>query len=265
MYAARAPSIVRAPRRAAGDAVMLLASLSLLAFGCNRERILASSLPVEEPPRRAAESFLHCVEAGTSGCVAPGDNHGGWDALHLLLWMANGSPLGILEALPEQLARHEDPLTVQESFVGEVERYAEVVRGAECESTSAQPMPPLIDKAASRASTRLQALGLWRSGFGSVVEGLQREAHEQLDSGHLVRLDCGFDPYRVYLATHERDGRIVVVGMTTVLDPSFGGDAPSRKDVDVRLGSRPLGLGNAQAPIIEGAVDPWLPFPLEEL
>jgi hypothetical protein len=106
---------------------------------------------------------------------------------------------------------------------------------------------------------------MWRSGFERVVAGLQKEAHDSLDTGHLVRLDCGFDPYRVYLATHDRDGRIAVVGMTTVLDPAFGGDSPSRKDVDVRLTSRPLGLDTAQAQIIEGAVDPWLPFPLEEL
>src|SRR5262245_49300318 len=156
----------------------------LLAFagGCGRGRTLPSSLPTEEPPRRAAESFLHCVEAGTSGCVEAGDNHGGWDALHLLLWMASGSPVGILEALPTQLARHEDPLLVQDAFVDEVERYAEVVRGAECDSSASQPMHPLIDKAAAIASERLRRLGLQRSGMGKVIAGLQKEAHEQLDT-----------------------------------------------------------------------------------
>jgi hypothetical protein len=252
--------VVRAPSALRVGALALVGVL-----GCNRGRTLPSSLPEEEPPRRAAESFLHCVEAGTSGCVQPGDTHGGWDALHLLLWMASGSPLAILDALPTQLRRHEDPLVVQEAFVGEVERYADVVRGAECDSTSAQPMHPLIDKAAAKANERLRRLGLARSGLDKVIEGLQTEAHDQLDTGHLVRLDCRYDPYRVYLATHERDGRIVVVGMTTLLDPAFGGDAPSRKDVDERLTSKPLGLGTAQAPIIDGAVDPWLPFPLEEL
>lgn len=256
--------VVRALSVARVGALVLVA-LGSASFGCNRGRTLPSSLPEEEPPRRAAESFLHCVEAGTSGCVQPGDNHGGWDALHLLLWMASGSPLGIIDALPTQLVRHEDPLVVQEEFVAEVERYADVVRGAECDSTSAQPMHPLIEKAGTKANERLRRLGLASSGLGKVIEGLQKEAHEQLDTGHLVRLDCRYDPYRVYLATHERDGRIVVVGMTTLLDPAFGGDAPSRKDVDVRLTSRPLGLGTSQAPIIEGAVDPWLPFPLEEL
>ncbi|MBC8068720.1 MAG: hypothetical protein IAG13_10335 [Deltaproteobacteria bacterium] len=259
MHAARPSSFVRA------GSWLLVASLVPLAVGCNRERILVSSLPSEDPPRRAAESFVHCVEASTSGCVSPGDNHGGWDALHLLLWMASGSPLGLIEALPQQLVRHQDPRLVRDAFVDEVERYAEVMRGSECESTSSQPMSPVIDEAATRASARLRRLGMWRSGFGTVIEGLQKEAHDQLDSGHLVRLDCGYDPYRVYLATHDRDGRIVVVGMTTVLDAAFGGDSPSRDDVDVRLGSRPLGLGTAQAPIIDGAVDPWLPFPLEEL
>jgi hypothetical protein len=259
MHAVRPPSFVST------SSWLLVATLVQLTSGCNRERVLSSSLPPEEPPRRAAESFVHCVEAGTSGCVAPGDNHGGWDALHLLLWLASGSPLGILEALPLQLERHQDPLLVQDAFVDEVERYADVLRGAECDSTASQPMSPLIDKAGKLATDRLRRLGMWRDGFGTVIVGLQKEAHEQLDSGHLVRLDCRLDPYRVYLATHDRDGMIVVVGMTTVLDPAFGGDAPSRKDVDVRLTSRPLGLDDSQAGIIEGAVDPWLPFPLEEL
>lgn len=254
MPKASAPSIAR---------VGALAVVAVLA--CNRGRTVQSSLPVEEPEKRAAESFLHCVEAGRSGCVEAGDNHGGWDALHLLLWMASGSPLAILDALPNQLASHADPLLVQDSFVHEVERYAEVVRGAECDPTASQPMHPLIDKAAAQATERLRRLGLWRGGLDKVIAGLQKEAHEQLDTGHLVRFDCGRDPYRVYLATHDRDGRIVVVGMTTLLDPKFGGDMPARKDVDVRLSSKPLGLGSAQAPIIEGAVDPWLPFPLEEL
>ncbi len=258
MHVAAAPSSVRA------GTWLLVASL-VAASGCTRERIIASSLPTEEPQRRAAESFVHCVEAGTSGCVAAGDNHGGWDALHLLLWMSSGSPLAILESLPNQLARHQEPLLVQDAFVDEVERYADVLRGAECESTASQPMHPLIEKAGARAGERLRALGVWRGGLGKVIEGLQKEAHEQLDSGHLVRLDCARDPYRVYLATHDRDGRIAVVGMTTTLDTAFGGDVPSRKDVDVRLSSVPLGLGAVQAPILEGAVDPWLPFPLEEL
>ncbi|MFO0634720.1 MAG: hypothetical protein U0168_17895 [Nannocystaceae bacterium] len=250
-------------RSTRGLAALLVVGLA--AGACTRDRVIASALPNEEPTRRAAESFVHCVEAGTSGCVAAGDNHGGWDALHLLLWLASGSPVGILEALPRQLGEHTNALVVQENFVREVERYATVMRGAECDSVSSQPAAQLIERAASSARKRLERLGMWRGELAEVVEGLRIEAHEELDGGALIRFDCMRDPYRVYLATHDHGGRIVVVGMTTTLAPEFGGDVPSRRDVDVRLTSRPLGLGAAQVPIIEGAVDPWLPFPLEEL
>jgi len=245
-------------------AVTLLV-LMATAVSCDRGRIVKSSLPDEEPPRRAAESFVHCVEAGTSDCVAPGENHAGWDALHLLLWLASGSPVGILEVLPEQLAAHGDPLRVQSAFVGEVQRYATALRGAECESTSSQAAGPLIEQAAIAAKSRLDRLGMARTGLTKVIADLRAEAHEHLDGGHLVRLDCRYDPYRVYVATADDDGRIAVVGMTTVLAPQFGGDSPSRRDVDVRLSSTPLGLGGASLPLVEGAVNEWLPFGVEEL
>jgi hypothetical protein len=239
--------------------------LVLTATSCGRGRVVQSSLPDEEPPRRAAESFIHCVEAGTSDCVAAGENHAGWDALHMLLWLASGSPVGILEVLPQQLAAHEDPLRVQAKFVEEVQRYAAALRGAECESTSSQAAAGLIDQAASAAKTRLDRLGMSRTGLTKVIDDLRAEAHEHLDGGHLVRLDCRYDPYRVYIATSDTGGRIAVVGMTTVLAPQFGGDSPSRRDVDVRLSSGSLGLSGKSLPLVEGAVNEWLPFAVEEL
>lgn len=237
----------------------------LAAPACTRGRVIQSSLPDEEPPRRAAESFVHCVEAGNSGCVTPGENHGGWDALHLLLWMASGSPVGILEALPLQLTAHVDPLLVQSAFVVEVERYAAALRGAECESTASQSITALIDRASNSALRRLERLGMGRAGLAQIIGELREEAHDDLDGGHLVRLDCLHDPFRVYIATTPRDGRIAVVGMTTVLDAEFGGDSPSRQDVDKRLASEPLDLAGISLPVVEGSVDAWLPFPLEEL
>jgi hypothetical protein len=248
-------------QRACAVTLLMLAT----ATSCGRGRVVKSALPDEEPPRRAAESFVHCVEAGTSDCVAAGENHAGWDALHLLFWLASGSPVGILEVLPEQLTAHGDPLRVQAAFVDEVKRYATALRGAECESSSSQAAGPLIDQAASAAKARLERLGMSRTGLVKVIENLRTEAHEFLDGGHLVRLDCRYDPYRVYIATADVDGRIAVVGMTTVLAPQFGGDSPTRRDVDVRLSSTPLGLGGASLPLVEGAVNEWLPFPVEEL
>jgi hypothetical protein len=233
--------------------------------GCNRGRVVDSSLPRTTPAARTADSFVHCVEAGTSNCIEAGENHGGWDALHLLIWLASGSPLAILDVLPRELAAHTNHLEVQGSFVREVERYAEALRGAECQSVATRPLAPLVDQAARVAQARLERVGLWRPAMAKVVAGLVEEAHEDLDEGQLVRLDCGYDPYRVYLVTRPRDGRIRVVGMTTTLAPVFGGDDLDPRSVQTRLESPTFGLAGSQAPIQEDTIDSWLRFPVEDL
>jgi hypothetical protein len=244
-------------------ALILVAGVAL--GGCNRGRVVDSSLAKTTPAARAADSFVHCIEAETSGCVAPGEPHGGWDALQLLLWLASGSPVAILDVLPRELDRHSDPLAVQKSFVVEIERYAPVLRGAECQSVATQPLSALVDQAARVATERLKRLDLWRRDMATVIAGLSEEAHQDLDEGHLVRLDCSYDPYRVYLITRPRDERLRVVGMTTSLAPVFGGDALDPRSVQTRLESPALGLKNSQAPIQVDTIDSWLRFPVEEL
>lgn len=239
-------------------------SAAVFATGCRVDAI-ASPLPAVSAEQRSAQSFIHCVEGGTSGCVVPGDSHVGWDALHLVLWMASGTPTGLLDALPAQLAAHQDPRRAQRAFVAEVERYANALRGAECAPDGSQPLDKFIDRAAQRAAARLDALGMWRRDLAAVVDDLRKQAHEELDGGHLVRFSCTFDPYRVYVITRAHDGTTTVVGMTTMLDSAFGGDVPQRKNVRARLEGDSLGLSRASAPVLEGTVDPWMPFPLEEL
>lgn len=243
---------------------MLCCLLGASAAACKKDppKVMLPSAPAQE---RAAQSFVHCVEASTSQCVQAAEQLAGWDAFYLLVWLAGGSPAAILEALPTELADHADPRQVQRRLVDEVERYAATIRGAACTSVSSQPIDPLVDQVAAVAAERLRKLGLWQGGMQAVSEGLVEEAHEGLGGGYLVRLDCERDPFRLYVATRERDGRHEVVGMTTLLPEVVGGDPPSRAVVAERLRSRALGLSEASAPIVEGTVDPWLAFPVEEL
>jgi hypothetical protein len=238
--------------------------LAVLGGGaCRNDDIVAAPLPAEEAPRRAANSFVHCVEASTSGCVEAGETVGGWDAFYLLTWLGGGSPLSILEALPRELTAHADPLRVQRRFVDEVERYAPAIRGAECDAADMQPIDPLIDQVASVAAERVARLGLWAGNSAQVIEGLKEEAHDTLGGGYLVRMDCRYDPHRLWVATREREGAHSVVGITTIIPRFLGGTIPAREAVGNRLQSRSLGLSSAAAPVQEGAVDPWLPFPVE--
>ncbi|MEX1361976.1 MAG: hypothetical protein AB1Z98_02555 [Nannocystaceae bacterium] len=237
--------------------------LGLVLPACKKDPPVVQ-LPSAPASDRAAQGFVHCVEARTSQCVEPAEQLAGWDAFYLLAWLGGGSPVSILEALPTELADHADPRRVQRRLVEEVERYSSAIRGAECEAVGSQPIDPLIDQVAAVAAQRLQRLGLWQNDMQTITAGLVEEAHEELSGGALVRMDCRRDPYRLYVATRERDGRYAVVGMTTLLPAFIDEELPGRDLVAERLRSRSLGLSTVAVPIIEGAVDPWLSFPIEE-
>jgi hypothetical protein len=193
-------------------------------------------------------------------------NYGGWDAFYLLGWLSSGSPTAILRSLQRELLEHGEARLVQARFVGEVSRYDMAIRGAECdplEEGSLQPLGPLVDQVAAAAQERLTGLGLWRGDMEGVVAGLAAEAREGLAGGYLVRLRCTSDPYSLYLATTRDGERQVVVGMTTRLPRFLGGEAADRASMGKRLNSRSLGYATPPTPR-EGAVHPWLDFPVEE-
>lgn len=242
---------------------MVLAGLLATVAGC-KARVEIKTLPNESPSRRTAASFVHCIEAGTSLCVSEENISGGWDAFYLLQWMADGSPVSVMYALPQELAAHEDPRMVQQRLVSEVERYANAVRGAECDPADALQMTGLVDTAAQRASERLASLGMLEGSLQVIIDGLAKEAHDGLDGGELVRMDCRYDPYRLYIASRRSDDGVQrVLGMMTMLPASLGGDVPGRDVVDERLRSRSLGLDTAPPPLVEGGMNAWLPFEVE--
>lgn len=234
-----------------------------MAAGCKKDPPKVQ-LPNAPAPDRAAQSFIYCVEARAGQCVEPADQVAGWDSFYLLTWLAGGSPVAILEALPRELSDHADPRRVQRRFVGEVERYAATIRGAECQANGSRPIEPLIDEVAGVAAERLRKLGLWKGDMQAIARGLVEEAHDELNGGFLVRLDCKRDPYRIYVATQERDGRHAVLGLTTMVPQVIEPEPPGREQVSERLRSRSLGLNNASAPVDEGTISPWLRFPVEE-
>lgn len=242
---------------------MLLGGLLVSVAGC-KAKVEMRTLGDESPAQRSAASFVHCIEAGTSSCVTDENISGGWDAFYLLQWMADGSPVSVMYALPGELEAHEDPRMVQRRLVSEVERYAGAVRGAGCDAADELPLNSLIDKAAQMASERLRRLGMLEGDLRVIIEGLAEEAHEGLDGGMLVRLDCTYDPYRLYIATRRFDDGVQrVLGMSTMMPAALGGDIPGRDVVDERLRSRSLGLDTAPPPLVEGGMNVWLPFEVE--
>lgn len=235
-----------------------------LLVGCRTEVELAT-LPEESPSRRAANSFLHCVESTNSHCVDPSPTITAWDAVSFLAWLAYGSPASISTSMPLQVQIHHEPRVLERRFVNEIERYAAALRGAGCEAEDEQSLAPLIERAASRAVTRSGELSLWPRELPTVVDQLREEAQAELSSGVLVTMRCKFEPFVVYAATHVADGQYTVVGMSTFWPEELGGVRLTSEQVAARLKGRSLGLYGASVAVVENTMSPWLAFPVEEL
>lgn len=240
------------------------AAIAGLLTGC-RAQVELATLPEDSPSRRAASSFLHCVESTTSHCVSAGQTTTAWDAVALLAWLAYGSPSAIATLLPQQVQVHQDPRLLERRFVDEIERYAVALRGAGCEAEDEQSLAPIIERAGAQAVTRSAALSLWPREVPPVVDQLREEAQLELSAGVLVTLRCRFEPFVVYAATHVADGQYTVVGMSTFWPEELGGVRLTSEQVEARLRGRSLGLYGASVAAMEDTINPWLAFPVEEL
>lgn len=240
----------------------MVAALSMLT-ACDKET--EARKPAEgEPARRAAQSFVHCVEQGGAGCVQSDPKLGSWDAFALLGWLGTGSPTSILSALPRELDHHRDARSVERRFVQQIDRQREPLRGAECRTERVDKLGPMVPKLVQAAQTRLTAMGLWNGELQNVVEGLASEASRGLDTGYLVSMRCHGDPWELYVATTSEEQRQVVVGVLTSLPEFLGGAAPSRNSSETRLTSIKVGGTSQMAAVQEGTVDSWIPIAVEE-
>jgi hypothetical protein len=243
-----------------------LGAVLSLPAGCKRDRGPKDPSPPQLPAIRVANSFLHCVEAGKAQCVSAEQASTGWNAMFLLSWLGSGSPVAILESLPGELASHGNRRVIESRLVGEVERYATALRGAQCDADRAEPFEPLVEAAARTASERLERLGMLRGGMQAVIERLSEDARRELQDGHLIHMKCTHDPHNVYVAVRgESGGRPAVIGMTVMWPERLGGEAIAREAVAERLQSHGLGLSATVAPIDDNSIDVWLPFRVEDL
>ena len=243
----------------------LLAAAVLTSGGCKVEVGTAAPVGPAEPARRAAQSFVHCVESEGGGCVSNNPKQGSWDAFAILHWMGSGSPTSILQALRNELDHHSNPYEIQDRFVVLTSRYREPLRGAECRSDSAAPLAELLPQLNGRVESRMQSLGLWRPDLQAVVDGLAAEADAGLDEGWLVHMICYDDPYEIWIATAKDGERQIVVGMLTSLPSWLGGGPLNDERVEGRIRGKTRGQSTTLGVIREGTVDSnWLPFPIEE-
>ncbi|NVB38625.1 hypothetical protein G6O69_12360 [Pseudenhygromyxa sp. WMMC2535] len=244
----------------------LAAALALLALSaCKTTTTTSETVGPAEPARRAAQSFVHCVESEGGGCVRRDPKQGSWDAFSLLNWLGAGSPTSILRSLQRELEHHRDPLSIQDRLVVQAGRFREPLRGAECKPESAAPMTEVLPKLVARVQTRMEGLGLWRNDLAAVVDALKGEVEDGLSDGWLVHMTCYGDPYEIWVATALEEERQVVVGMLTMLPPWLGGHQPSEEVVEGRLRTRTPSSSTTLGVVREGTIDSnWLPLAVEE-
>lgn len=245
--------------------MLALTLCALSPLGCRGASVELRTVGPDEPARRAAQSFVHCVEQDGGGCVGREGAQGAWDAFSILHWMATGSPLSLLEALGRELDHHRDPLAIEDRFVAQAGRYRETLRGAECRPDEAASVAELLPRLVARVEARMEAIGLWAADLEAVVEGLAEEAGRGLGEGWLVRMVCYGDPYQLWVATSAEAERQVVVGMVADLPVWLGGRPLDEDTVEGRLRSPALAGSQTLGVVREGTVDSrWLPIPSEE-
>jgi hypothetical protein len=246
--------------RSSARAAAIAATLALA--GCKRTGETKAP-DAGESARRTAQSFVHCVEQGGSVCVDTGARLGAWDAFSLLGWLATGSPISILQALPRELEHHKEARNIQRRFVDLVDRQREPLRGSECRAERSDPLDAMVPKLREVAQTRMTGLGLRTSELEAVVAGLSKEAGDGLRGGYLVSMRCQGEPWELYVATTTQEERQVVIGVMTRLPPVLGGTAPSRDSRTGRLAGVSIGDAGQLDIVSEGVVDRWVPVPVE--
>jgi hypothetical protein len=232
---------------------------------CSHDEVVAPPVGPTVPARRAAMSFVHCLETDGGQCVRPSEKQGAWDAFAFLGWLAHGSPTSILQALPRELGHHKDARSVSARFVNKSTRLREAVRGSECRDDTAKSIGELIPTMRARVEQRMTAMGLWSPDLQAIVDGLTHEANAGLADAYLVHMRCFDDPYHLWVATSTSEERYLVVGVMTRLPEYLGGTAPDREVVEGRLHGKNLGSVMRAGAIREGTVDSeWIPLPVEE-
>lgn len=203
---------------------------------------------------RVSASFVRCVELSGADCVHNPPQMQAWDAVTLLGWIYEASPVSVLGALNTELAAHAELDAVQKRFVKATQTVRGPLQGAGCKGGRVYPVKEVLGRLVPAVQGRLRELGILDGSMQEVIQALANEGAQGIGDGHIVQMQCSHDAsLRLYTFVAKVDGKLTVVGMNTELSPLIlGHEEPSVPDN--ALNRRPKLF--AQGP--ESYVHPWV-------
>lgn len=239
---------------------MLCRSLPNLLLGLGLAACAGSAKGPSQAPdpgsqaKRVSASFVRCVELSGADCVSNPPQMQAWDAVTLLGWIYEASPVSVLGALNAELAAHAELQEVQKRFVKTTQTVRVPLQGAGCKGVKAYPIKEVLGRLVPAVQRRLGELGIYDESMQSVIESLANEGAQGIGDGHLVQMQCSQDSnLQLYTFVAKVDGKLTVVGMNTQLSPLVLGQREVSVE-DSELTRRPKLF--AQGP--ETYVHPWL-------
>jgi hypothetical protein len=219
-----------------------------------------------EQARRAARSFVHCVEQSGSSCVGSSTKQGAFGSLSALLWLHRASPLSLITAAEGVIQNRQDVEKNQTRFVGHLKGLYAQIRGASCEPVDMRPVDEIADALKRETQTRFDALDIWPEQRHELIDTLHSEIVAGLPNGYVAAVACAESPWLFYLVTAVDEERQTVVGFTRMMAESMRGAvepeivAQCEADLDAQS-KRSSDFFRAPA----GQVHPWIKVAMEEI
>lgn len=204
--------------------------------------------------KRVSASFVRCVELSGADCVHNPPQMQAWDAVTLLGWIYEASPVTVLGALNAELAAHAELEEVQKRFVKSTQTVRGPLQGAGCKGIKAYPIKEVLGRLVPAVQGRLTQLGIYDGSMQNVIEALANESAQGIGDGHLVQMQCNQDSgLQLFTFVAKVEGKLAVVGLNTRLSPLILGQS------EVSVHDEPLNRKPklfAQGP--ESYVHPWV-------
>lgn len=234
---------------------LLCLSLALAVSACAGRKKEATSAPDPKAlAKRVGNSFFRCIENSGASCVENQPEMIAWDAVALLAWMYEASPVSVLGALNGQLAEHAQIAEVQKRFVRTAQKARLPSQGAGCRSVDAHAVEVLLARLVPAVEERFTHLGMYDASMKRAVQGLAKEAEQGMGVGHLVEMSCSADAsLRWYAAVTKTNSKFQVVGLTVNM-PEF---VLGKQIVELELRPKPKGV-NLLSQGGQDYVDRWV-------